>query len=85
MDHYSTYRILPEHRLIVSLYEGKISEKEIISLKQTIRQDPKFNMAYNTLDDFTGADFYVSKESYKRVFEWLREHYSWERNSDSPS
>ncbi|MFO7934507.1 MAG: hypothetical protein R6U78_10535 [Bacteroidales bacterium] len=81
MDHYSSYRILPEHRLIVSLYAGHISEQEIISLKETIRQDPKFNISYNTLDDFTDVDFHVSKESYMLVFEWLREHYSWERNS----
>lgn len=81
MGHYSSYRILPEHRLNVSHYAGNISEKEIIALKETIKQDKEFNLAYNTLDDFTEADFHVSKESYICVFEWLREHYSWQRNS----
>jgi hypothetical protein len=81
MGHYSNYRILPEYRLVVSHYAGDISESEIISLKETIKQDKDFHMEYNTLDDFSDVAFHITQESYGRVFKWLRDHYSWKRNS----
>jgi len=81
MDYHSAYRILPEYRLVISHYAGNISENEIISLKEAIKHEKNFNIAYNTLDDFSDTDFHVSQESYMRVFLWLQENYSWDRNS----
>lgn len=76
-----TYRILPEHNLIISSYSGTITENEIISLKQTIKNDPAFQTDYNVLDDFSNAAFNITKESFTKVLHWLQEHFSADRNA----
>jgi hypothetical protein len=75
------YKILPEFRLIISCYSGKISENEIISLKETIKGDKAYNKEYNILDDFSDTDFNITNESFTRVLYWLKDNYSADRNS----
>ncbi|HER08158.1 MAG TPA: STAS/SEC14 domain-containing protein [Bacteroides sp.] len=81
MSRRCSYRILPDYNLIVSRYEGEISESEIISLKEAITRDDSFNIRYNTLDDFSDTTFHMTGESNVLVYNWLRDHYSWRRNS----
>ncbi len=81
MSHHFSYRILPDQRLTISRYAGEISENEVIAAKEAIKQDNNFNIRYHTLDDFSDATFHITKESYMRVFNWLRDHYSWKRHS----
>ena len=81
MDSKYNYKILPEYRLIISRYSGKISENEIISLKETIKSDHAYNKEYNILDDYSDTDFNITKESFSRVLFWLKDNYSGERNS----
>ena len=75
------YKILPEFRLIISCYSGKISEHEIISLKETIKGDKAYNKEYNILDDFSDTDFNITNDSFTRVLYWLKDNYSADRNS----
>jgi hypothetical protein len=81
MSYRSSYRILPELRLVVTRYSGKISEKEIIATKEAVRNDEAFRMEYNILDDFSGTDFNITRESFSNVLTWLKDHFSWERKS----
>ena len=75
------YKILPDLRLIVSCYSGIISENEIMSLKESIKSDKAFHMEYNILDDFTDANFNISKDSFHRVLKWLIDNFAWDRKS----
>lgn len=75
------YKILPDLSLIVSCYAGKISENEIMSLKESIKSDKDFHMEYNILDDFSDADFNISKESFHRILQWLKDNFAWDRKS----
>ena len=52
-----------------------------MSLKESIKSDKDFNMKYNILDDFTGADFTLSKESYNNIFHWLNNCFAYDRKS----
>jgi len=81
MESKYNYKILPEYRLIISYYSGKISENEIISLKETIKSDNAYNEEYNVLDDFSGTNFNLTNESFSRVLYWLKDNFSSERNS----
>lgn len=81
MDSKCKYQILTNYKLVIGYYSGKISEHEIISLKETIKKDKAFNIEFNTLDDFTETDFNTTKESFHHVFQWLKNNYSWERKS----
>jgi hypothetical protein len=65
----------------VSSYKGKISEKDIFSLKESVKNDPEFGIDFNVLDDFTESNFNISDESYARALEWLKENFSSKRNS----
>lgn len=53
----------------------------MISLKEAITRDDSFNIRYNTLDDFSDTTFHMTGESNVLVYNWLRDHYSWRRNS----
>lgn len=75
------YKILPDLRTIVSYYSGIISENEIMSLKESIKSDKAFHMEYNILDDFSNANFNLSKESFHRVLQWLLDNFAWDRKS----
>jgi len=75
------YKILPDLRVIVSCYSGIISENEIMSLKESIKSDKAFNLDYSILDDFTNANFNMSKESFHRILKWLMDNFAWDRKS----
>lgn len=81
MSNVCKYRILPEHRLVISSYNGSISEKEIILTKEGVLRDKAFKMEYNILDDFSGVEFEITKESFTRILLWLKENFSWNRKS----
>jgi len=75
------YKILPEFTLVIGRYAGRISENDIISLKDKILHDKDFNREYNVLDDFTDADFNVSEGGFEFVLRWLQENFSSPRRS----
>jgi hypothetical protein len=76
-----SYRILPEFKLVLGKYTGTVSEKDIISLKDTIRKDNAFNRDFNILDDFTDADFNLSAGGPEIILHWLQDNFSSSRRS----
>ena len=75
------YKILPEFKLVIGKYTGLISEKEIISLKNDIKNDKDFDWDFNVLDDFTNAVFNLSEKGPEIILHWLQENYSSKRQS----
>lgn len=75
------YTILPEFKLVIGKYTGLISEKEIISLKNEIKNDKDFHWDFNVLDDFTETVFNLSEKGPDLMLHWLQENYSSKRQS----
>jgi hypothetical protein len=75
------YKILPEFKLVIGKYTGKISEKEIISLKEEITNDKDFDWNYNVLDDYSDTVFNLSEKGPEIMKKWLQENYSSSRQS----
>jgi len=75
------YKILPEFKLVIGKYTGKVSEKEIISLKQEITNDKDFDWDYNVLDDYSETTFNLSEKGPEIMKNWLHENYSSSRQS----
>jgi len=81
MSDMCNYKILPEFQLVIGIYSGQVSEKEIISLKDKIKHDKDFSWDYNVLDDFTEADFNLSENGLEIILQWLQDDFSSTRRS----
>lgn len=52
MGKYTSYKILPEFKLIICNYQGDISVKDVMQLTQTFVGDELFDPEFNVLIDF---------------------------------
>lgn len=55
MGKFTSYKILPEQKLIVCNYQGGITIKDVIQLTQIFIADKDFNPAYHVLIDFRNS------------------------------
>lgn len=61
---YAAYKILPEEKLIVEVYEGNLTLDSAIQYKLKMAKDPMFKLSYSMFSDmrncemaFNGSDF----------------------------
>lgn len=55
MGKYTSYKILPEFKLIICNYQGDISVKDVMQLTQTFVGDELFDPDFNVLIDFRNS------------------------------
>lgn len=55
MGKYTSYKILPEFKLIICNYQGDISVKDVMQLTQTFVGDELFDPEFNVLIDFRNS------------------------------
>jgi hypothetical protein len=55
MGKYTSYKILPEFKLIICNYQGDISVKDVMQLTQTFVGDERFDPEFNVLIDFRNS------------------------------
>jgi hypothetical protein len=55
MGKFTSYKILPEQKLIICNYQGGITIKDVIQLTQIFIADKDFNPAYNVFIDFRNS------------------------------
>ncbi len=68
------YRILPEEKLIIELYEGPLYLDKIIEHKKRLFTDPAFDNSYATVEDVRSCVFEVLISDSEKYHDFLDQH-----------
>lgn len=61
MNSYSNFKIIPEKKVIIEYFYGKIELKDIIELKYRESLETGYNSNYNIIDDSRDAEFLLDE------------------------
>ncbi|WP_430815943.1 hypothetical protein [Carboxylicivirga sp. RSCT41] len=67
----TTYYILEREKLIVEVYEGEVTERELVALKEELFDDNKYNPSYHFISDFRNASIKFNKKDLVDFVEYL--------------
>jgi hypothetical protein len=67
----SDYRIIPEERVIIQTFYGKISLKDLKELHLITKKDPLYSHDYSYVSDFRKADLVLTLEDIEIIGNYL--------------
>lgn len=74
MECYSSYRILPAHKLMLCCFKGNVRIEDFISLSMRLSQDPEYSTTYHVIFDFSEAVTILFNMDIKSYFDFLASH-----------
>lgn len=77
---YSDFIIIPEKKLIIEYFSGKIELKDILELKSRESDQKEYNPNYNIIDDSRNVEFLIRKNEIECYVDHLRNNKSFVRN-----
>ncbi|MFB6340295.1 hypothetical protein ACE1ET_01160 [Saccharicrinis sp. FJH62] len=66
------YKILPEAKLIIEYYSGKIDMDDIIHMQKVLSENSLFDSTFNRALDFRDATLMIDTDDFKRYLEFLK-------------
>ncbi|TYC07978.1 hypothetical protein ES677_14715 [Bizionia gelidisalsuginis] len=76
MEKFGAYKITPHKELIIEYYAGVITVKDIILFKKSIRQDPNYNLYWNTLLDLRDSKVSIKSSEIPQVIDFIKIGYN---------
>ncbi|TYB80348.1 hypothetical protein ES677_14710 [Bizionia gelidisalsuginis] len=76
MEKFGAYKIIPHKELIIEYYAGVITVKDLILFKKRIRQDPNYNLYWNTLLDLRDSKVSIKSSEIPQVIDFMKIGYN---------
>lgn len=71
MEKVGAYKIIYDRPLIVEYYSGVITVEDLIHFKNIIKEEPNYDLYFNTILDFRDCDLQIDKKGLAAIVDFL--------------
>jgi hypothetical protein len=71
MEKVGAYKIIYDRPLIVEYYNGLITAEDLIYLKNVIKEEPNYNLYFNTILDLRDCDLQINTEGLRTIVDFF--------------